>query len=787
MSKSTAPFASSKHFARHLFDDSVLSSEAHSEDEYDTPLKDQEKVPVKRQRDKSDEGGKSPLIKKFRANKVVKSRSICKSSPGEKSKTQSKMFKNFQKEESSDEEPQNFSFGNTPKKSSDKKSFNQSPKRSVKNPIMDKWVVKKKTALKEVNDNSNCDSENIDANKRQSTSKVSSKGIKNETEKVHKTSSKKKSSAFSDASDYVENETEKAQKSAPKKMFSAFSDVSDLVENHLADCDDVLDDVEDLLGPDSEEDIKAVDEMSLNLEPLDNSIPTDTLQKYKIPKLPKGEISKNKGEVSFKGELNFDRQLKNSNGDKEKKAFDDSSHTEPVKIIPILKKHSSDSSSSVEPMWKTRERLDKERGASVLDTGDNKAFKFPDHLKQSSKSNKASEKKAKTGSEVFDEELDEGGSKPKKGAAKKKGSGKGQGKKKASSVFEDSDDADLAKKTGDNKAKVQKTGSSVFDYDDPPDVLKLTGFKKHARRRQSMAKMAKRSNCGVVKGARSESTESEGESSKKQTKRKPRRKKEEDEKEKKKQKNIHQYFSPSAVKPDPDAISSRNKKGSDEDSDEDLSDDYVPDLDELLKMPEPDAKTKDELLDELDKQIADRQKAHEKEMDKLDRDIEAEKRKRIEKKARMKENAKRRNLLETQLTEKKLREMFKQNLDYLQNIWDGKVESSRHRAFHQSIRTRHALYYMMITDPFTDEQLDWTLDEIGKVWMKSKEEHRKNNEYVWKVILAECFIKFYMDFFEVTKEEAVQMISETPLHKKDQLKDMKGSDESEGSESEEEV
>ena len=57
---------------------------------------------------------------------------------------------------------------------------------------------------------------------------------------------------------------------------------------------------------------------------------------------------------------------------------------------------------------------------------------------------------------------------------------------------------------------------------------------------------------------------------------------------------------------------------------------------------------------------------------------------------------------------------------------------------------------MMITDPFTDEQLDWTLDEIEKVWMKTKEEHRKNNEYVWKVLLAECFIKFYMDMFDVT-------------------------------------
>jgi len=71
----------------------------------------------------------------------------------------------------------------------------------------------------------------------------------------------------------------------------------------------------------------------------------------------------------------------------------------------------------------------------------------------------------------------------------------------------------------------------------------------------------------------------------------------------------------------------------------------------------------------------------------------------------------------------------------------------------------------MITDPFTDNQLDWTLEELGKVWMKNKREQMDNNEYVWKVLLAECFIKFYMDHFNVDKTEAEKRISETPLRK----------------------
>ena len=69
----------------------------------------------------------------------------------------------------------------------------------------------------------------------------------------------------------------------------------------------------------------------------------------------------------------------------------------------------------------------------------------------------------------------------------------------------------------------------------------------------------------------------------------------------------------------------------------------------------------------------------------------------------------------------------------------------------------------MITDPFTDSQLQWTLDEIEKVWMKTERDYIENNDYVWKVLLPEIFIKFYMDHFDVSKSEAEQRIKETPL------------------------
>ena len=194
--------------------------------------------------------------------------------------------------------------------------------------------------------------------------------------------------------------------------------------------------------------------------------------------------------------------------------------------------------------------------------------------------------------------------------------------------------------------------------------------------------------------------------------------------------------------------------------------DNAPSIDELLKLPniqEASGKAKDEVLDNLDKEIAVRKIMHEKEMVQVDIDIAAEKMRQDERRKRMKSNASERDRLEVEVTEVVLRRMFKDNLDYLKKIQSGQIESSRHQAYNKSCRSRHALYFNMITDPFTDDQLDWTLDEIAQVWMRNKKEQMDCNEYVWKVLLPECFIKFYMDHFKVSKEEAKKRISETPL------------------------
>ena len=149
----------------------------------------------------------------------------------------------------------------------------------------------------------------------------------------------------------------------------------------------------------------------------------------------------------------------------------------------------------------------------------------------------------------------------------------------------------------------------------------------------------------------------------------------------------------------------KSKKSCKEKVEAELEADYMPSIDELLKEPEKvgdSGKTMDEILDEFDKEIAERKEKHERESAKVQADIAAEKLRQAERRKRLAENAKLRDRLEIEITEEELRKLFAKNRVYLEGIWNGSNDSARHKAFHQSRRTRHALTYMMITDPFTD-------------------------------------------------------------------------------------
>ena len=192
-----------------------------------------------------------------------------------------------------------------------------------------------------------------------------------------------------------------------------------------------------------------------------------------------------------------------------------------------------------------------------------------------------------------------------------------------------------------------------------------------------------------------------------------------------------------------------------------------PSIDELLRIPDPDGQMSDNSLDALDVEIAQSRKKFEEEMAKVDSSIAAEKQRQEERNIRFKENDILRNRLEEEITEPVLRRMFSENILYLLNISEGKVKSIRNEAFHKSCKTRHGLFYQMITDPFTDDHLSWTLQELSQVWMKTEKEYMDNNELVWKVLMPEFFIKVYMDHFGFQKKDAEKRISETPLKDED--------------------
>ena len=202
------------------------------------------------------------------------------------------------------------------------------------------------------------------------------------------------------------------------------------------------------------------------------------------------------------------------------------------------------------------------------------------------------------------------------------------------------------------------------------------------------------------------------------------------------------------------------------------------DIDKILQLSDPESKDKEARLDKLDEEIIKRNRIFDEAISKLDVELNEARKKREDNRLKRKENALLRDRLAKELSEIKLRELFKKNITYFQDITVGKEESSRHEAFHKSVQTRQELFYTMITDPFTDEHIKLTIKEINTHWKRDKTDnlHSEWNDYVSKVLLNECLLKFYMDLFGFGKNEAEIKIHNTPLKRKDLL-EMESDDE----------
>jgi hypothetical protein len=119
-------------------------------------------------------------------------------------------------------------------------------------------------------------------------------------------------------------------------------------------------------------------------------------------------------------------------------------------------------------------------------------------------------------------------------------------------------------------------------------------------------------------------------------------------------------------------------------------------VDELLKLPKPSedgGSNREDMLNEVDKDILKRRKACEKESQELDRQIEDIQIMKESRRRRKKENALTRDRLEKELKEVRLRAMFQATLPSLRKISQGQLPSWRHKAFHRDSASQQALLY----------------------------------------------------------------------------------------------
>ena len=169
-------------------------------------------------------------------------------------------------------------------------------------------------------------------------------------------------------------------------------------------------------------------------------------------------------------------------------------------------------------------------------------------------------------------------------------------------------------------------------------------------------------------------------------------------------------------------------------------------LDAILGKPE-EKTAMDIELDEADHRIKQKDKEHNAEMDQLDNDIVKEKANKVKLMQFRKENAKLRNKLEANLDKETIVMLFHKNIGYFEKIRKGEEHSERHQNYSKGGRSRHALRWSIIEDPFTELQVNWVWQEVVLLWMRDDEERRNMYDYVSKVLINEILIKIFSEFF----------------------------------------
>ena len=106
------------------------------------------------------------------------------------------------------------------------------------------------------------------------------------------------------------------------------------------------------------------------------------------------------------------------------------------------------------------------------------------------------------------------------------------------------------------------------------------------------------------------------------------------------------------------------------------------------------------------------------------------------------------------LSAENIKEMTHDNMEYLRNIELGIEDSWRCKTFHEGKNDQH-LFFSQIGYPFSDEQQEAVFAEVKSLWGTNEQMDR----FVDLVIIPEVFIRIYQVFFQLSKKEAEENIS----------------------------
>lgn len=131
------------------------------------------------------------------------------------------------------------------------------------------------------------------------------------------------------------------------------------------------------------------------------------------------------------------------------------------------------------------------------------------------------------------------------------------------------------------------------------------------------------------------------------------------------------------------------------------------DLDLLLKKPSRDELEKEMTLNKLDDKIRNDREAFKKIEEKWEFEdkefLNLKEKEKIEKK----EALKIKKMLRSKLSDETLVKLTEANMEYLSNIFSGKVKSSKHTIyFDKCAKKTQSLLYTSVSDPFLDHQID---------------------------------------------------------------------------------